>query len=307
MKTFRKISESIGIVPPLVLVLLLIPMMVQNRFSLSYLVSIIQQSMIYYPAILAQLLYLMIGNIHFSIGGSIVLGIQLIAYLYLVLHLPLWIGFWIVVIIYTIFSFFASYFYDSKSNTFEIFTFALIFITKGLSDYIYTKINVYPIVSSAMLSQNDNLIHSPVIVTVLISVPLFLYLNYTYQGKASAYIPLLKDNKPYKNHSFQLLMIISCVLIVISSYLLMKRTGIPNIHDSLDLNYLLLTAGIMGHNQITSKNIIMRAILCSLCMVTINSTVFFLAITPMARYCIYGALVLLSYTTFQGKSKNRNT
>ena len=95
---------------------------------------------------------------------------------------------------------------------------------------------------------------------------------------------------------------ISLVFVFLSAVLLMKRTGIPNIHDSYDLTYIILTAGALSGIRLTEKNIIASAVLSSFILVAVNAGIVQLGISNMVRYLVCGFLILL-FATAGAKNK----
>ena len=103
--------------------------------------------------------------------------------------------------------------------------------------------------------------------------------------------------------SYRHMFLITSFLILTSSLFMIKRTGIPSVHESLDLEYILLMAGALSHRGLDSCNIIPRAFLSSFYTVCIDLIAQQMIANTRARYFIYGALIFLSYL-FINRDKN---
>lgn len=252
----------------------------------------LRQAALWFPALLGQGLFMVMGVYNLSVGAQMTLVAAGVCYLQ-ALGVQTWLA-WLAVLLL---SGVLGYLYGMVKPyvNLSLFTFACQYVMVGPASWIYIRAS-----EKTIPAQSAGTVAFWGIGTLLVGGAIYLYLNCTTWGRSLSLAVQAEKNHATFGMKIRQIYCVACVaaalLVGVSGIALFQRAGMLTNYVSLDYTYRVFMAMAIGNCiRPTRRNLVWKAAVGSMGLVLVNALCQHFGMNSTGLYWVCGAFILCTY------------
>lgn len=252
----------------------------------------LRQATLWFPALLGQGIFMVMGVYNLSVGAQMTLVAAGICYLQ-----ALGVQAWGAGLAVLLLSGLLGYLYGMVKPyvNLSLFTFACQYVMAGPASWIYIRAS-----EREMVRQPAGTVTSWMVGTLLVGGAIYLYLNCTTWGRSLSLAVQSEKNHDTFGMKVRQIYCVACavaaLLVGVSGIALFQRAGMLTNYVSLDYTYRVFMAMAIGNCiRPTRRNLVWKAAVGSIGMVLVNALCQHFGMNSTSLYWVCGAFILCTY------------